>query len=215
MKIQRVFAVSLLSLGTLTVVDAQAPTVTSMSWGGVSANVSGAGFTVTGRNLSNLSVAKLVSTETNVEYDLDLVRMTATTAVVRLRAVSIARPPMPQGVYRLRLGAPGNTALSAGTITVSGLRVADFTASSSQSPLLIDFFGLTGAPSTPQGALLRDEAGNEWRAAQISQDPSRLQHWMSRWSPVPVGLYDVFLLGNADLPLWKSPTKFRVFANPR
>lgn len=213
--IHRFLAVSLLSLSTLTVAGAQTPTVTSMAWGGVNANVSGAAFTVTGRNLSNLSIAKLVSTETNVEYDLDLASMTATTAVVRLREVSIARPPIPPGVYRLRLGAPGNTALSVGTITVSGLRVADFTASSIQSPLLIDFFGLTGAPSTPQGALLRDEAGNEWRTAQIGQDPNRRQHWMSRWSPVPVGLYDLFLLGNADLPLWKSPTKFRVFANPR
>lgn len=214
--IHRFLAVSLLSLSTLTVAGAQAPTITSVAWLGVNINAVDGGINVVGSNLAGVSVCKLVSGATNLEYDLDLVRTTATTALVKLRKVSIARPPIPPGVYRLRLGAPGNTVLSAATLTVAGLTVTDFTASSVQSPNPVaEFFGVALPFSSIAGALLRDDAGNEWRALEVHQDPNRGGHYLARWSPVPVGLYDLFLLGLSDVPLWKSPTKFRVFANPR
>ena len=214
--IHRFLAASLLALSTLTVAGAQAPTITSVGWLNVNINVVDGGINVVGSNLSGVSVCKLVSTSTNLEYDLDLVRMTATTALVKLRKVSIARPPIPPGNYRVRLGTPGNTVLSAATLTVAGLTLTDFTASSVQSPFPVaEFFGVTLPFSSIVGALLRDDAGNEWRAVEVIHDPNHGQHYIAKWLPVPVGQYDIFLLGPADVPLWKSPTKFRVFANPR
>ena len=60
------------------------------------------------------------------------------------------------------------------------------------------------------GGVLLDTAGDQWKSVRVIKTGSKYV----MWDAVPVGLYDIFLLNAAGVPIWKSPTKFRVFANP-
>jgi hypothetical protein len=197
----------------LALVSTGAPTISRVAWASLSNwNFVAPSLDVHGTGMSDVSVCALVAESTNREYPLELQETTGTRVRAKLPSPTPAKMLIPVGQYHVKLGIPGQTVVSTAVIRVGGPAVTEFTLSSVQSLVRLEFKG-TMLKTATRGYLRSDqgEVFGPWKSVEAADSGEAL---VGIWNSVPVGSYDVILKNADNITLWISPTKFRVFANP-
>jgi hypothetical protein len=199
--------------GLLAVISPATPTIGRVEWAlFITSNFASPSLYVYGTAMSGVSVCALVAEGTNREYPLELEEKSGTRVRAKLPAPSPSEMLIPVGRYRVKVGVPGQTVVSPNMIQVTGTSVAEFTSSSVQSLVRIEFKG-TSLKHATRGLLRSDqgEVYGPWKSFEAADSSETLT---AVWNSVPAGSYDVILKSSDNITLWISPTKFRVFANP-
>jgi len=198
-----------LFLTTLIAAAQPAPRLSQVRWKDTSNRVNNreAAIIIQGANLADASACAF--TKDDKSYPLELVSIGVDRIEAKLPLAAVRGVYIPPGHYHVTVTAAGREArTNNASVHVEGLTIPTnfWNRASAQQQVKLQLSN----PMYLRGVArvsLYDKDGQEWKHRTLGNS-------VVEWDPVPVGQYDVVFFASDGRLMWKSPDKFRVFANP-